>query len=69
MASILRTEYGLQPKLVPLEEVIQLDENDKVIRRHIDSRFYDVDNYQMSCAGIGYFRPIFGDLPMPFYQP
>jgi 6-phosphofructokinase 1 len=63
VATIMRTEDGLQPKLIPLEQVIKLDEAGRAIPRRIDHRFYDAQNYQISDAGIGYFRPIFGDLP------
>lgn len=69
VATIMRTEDGLQPKLLPLEKVIKRDETGKVIPREIDPRFYDAENHQISQAGIGYFRPIFGDLPRPYYFP
>ena len=63
VATIMRTETGIGPVLRPLDQVIRRDENNKVIPRSLDLRFYDADNYQISSAGTGYFRPIFGDLP------
>ncbi len=63
VAAIRRTSGGLQPELLPLEHVIKRDEAGDVIRRSLDLRFYDAKNYQISSAGIAYFRPIFGDLP------
>jgi 6-phosphofructokinase 1 len=69
VAAIMRTQAGLEPKLLPLDQVIKRDEDGHVIRRNLDLRFYDEENFQISEAGRAYFRPIFGDLPRPFYQP
>ena len=69
VAAITRTEAGFQPKLFPLDEIIKLDDAGKVIPRNIDLRFYDAENHQISRAGSGYFRPIFGDMPRPYYVP
>ena len=63
VATIMRTETGIEPVLYPMDQVIKRDENGKVIPRSLDLRFYDVEDYQISPAGTGYFRPIFGDLP------
>ncbi len=63
VATIMRTETGIEPVLYPMDQVIKRDENNKVIPRSLDLRFYDAENYQISSAGTGYFRPIFGDLP------
>ncbi|MCZ6681420.1 MAG: 6-phosphofructokinase [Candidatus Poribacteria bacterium] len=69
VVTIMRTSEGLQPQLLPSEKVIKRDKRGKIIPRSVDLRFYDAENYQASRAGLGYFRPIFGDLPMPFFQP
>ncbi|MBI1926678.1 6-phosphofructokinase, partial [Candidatus Poribacteria bacterium] len=63
VAAMMRTSEGLQPKLLPLEQVIKQNVDGYVKRRNLDLRFYDAKNYQISSAGIAYFRPIFGDLP------
>ena len=63
VATIMRTKTGIEPVLYPMDQVIKRDANGKVIPRSLDLRFYDVENYQISPAGTGYFRPIFGDLP------
>ena len=63
VATIMRTETGIKPVLYPMNRVIKRDKNNKVIPRSLDLRFYDAENYQISPAGTGYFRPIFGDLP------
>lgn len=63
VATIMRTETGIEPVLYPMDQVIKRDENNKVIPRSLDLRFYNVEDYQISPAGTGYFRPIFGDLP------
>ena len=63
ISTIMRTETGIEPVLYPMDQVIKRDENNKVIQRSLDLRFYDVENYQISPAGTGYFRPIFGNLP------
>ena len=60
VATIMRTEAGIEPILHPLNQVIKRDENHKVIPRSVDLRFYDAKNYQISVAGREYFRPIFG---------
>ncbi len=62
VATIMRTETGMEPVLYPMDQVIKRDENNKVIPRSLDLRFYNVEDYQISPAGTGYFRPIFGDL-------
>ena len=62
VATIMRTETGMEPVLYPMDQVIKRDENNKVIPRSLDLRFYNVEDYQISPAGRGYFRPIFGDL-------
>ena len=69
VATIIRTDDGIQPELRPLEQVIERDAEKHVIRRNLDLRFYDRENFQISRAGIGYFRPIFGNLPDPHFQP
>ena len=69
VATIMRARDGIQPKLLPLEQVIKRDEEGRVIQRHLDSRFYDAGTYQLTRAGIAYFRPLFGDLPHPLDQP
>jgi len=69
VAAIMRTDDGIQPILLPLTQVIKLDETEHVIQRSLDRRFYDADNFQISRAGIEYFRPIFGDLPRPYQPP
>ena len=61
VATIMRTETGVEPILRPLNQVIKRDENHKVIPRSLDLRFYDAENYQISAVGTAYFRPIFGD--------
>ena len=63
VATVMRTETGIEPVLYPMDQVIKRDENNKVIPRSLDLRFYNVEDYQISPAGTGYFRPIFGDLP------
>lgn len=63
VATIMRTEAGIEPVLYPMDRVIKRDKNNKVIPRSLDLRFYDAENYQISSPGTGYFRPIFGDLP------
>jgi len=65
VATITRTEGGIEPTLLPLEQVLKRDASGHVIRRSLDLRFYDAERYQMSPAGAGYFRPLFGDLPRP----
>ena len=65
MATITRTDAGIEPTLLPLELVLKRDETGHVIRRDLDLRFYDAERYQMSPAGAGYFRPLFGNLPRP----
>ncbi len=62
VATIMRTETGIEPVLYPMDQVIKRDENNKVIPRSLDLRFYNVEDYQISPAGTGYFRAIFGDL-------
>lgn len=63
VATITRTDTGIAPTLLPLEQVLKRDATGRVIRRSLDLRFYDAERYQMSAAGAGYFRPLFGDLP------
>ena len=65
VATITRTEAGIEPTLLPLEQVLKRDASGHVVRRSLDLRFYDAERYQMSPAGAGYFRPLFGDLPRP----
>ena len=65
VATITRTDGGIEPTLLPLEQVLKRDAAGHVIRRSLDLRFYDAEGYQMSPAGAGYFRPLFGDLPRP----
>ena len=62
VATIMRTESGIEPILYPMDKVIKRDENNKVIPRSLDLRFYNEADYQISPAGTEYFRPIFGDL-------
>ena len=63
VATITRTEVGIEPTLLPLEQVLKRDASGHVVRRDLDLRFYDEERYQISPAGVGYFRPLFGDLP------
>lgn len=65
VATITRTDTGIEPTLLSLAQVLKRDASGHVIRRSLDLRFYDADRYQMSPAGAGYFRPLFGDLPRP----
>ena len=65
----LRTENGIEPQLLHLERVLKRGDDGHVIRRSLDLRFYDAENFQISEAGIEYFRPIFGDLPESFQYP
>lgn len=65
VATITRTPTGIEPTLLPLEQVLKRDMTGHVIRRSLDLRFYDAERYQISPAGVGYFRPLFGDLPRP----
>ena len=59
----MRTDLGLEPRLLHLNQVLKRGEDGHVIRRDTDSRFYEAENFRISSAGIGYFRPIFGDIP------
>jgi 6-phosphofructokinase 1 len=63
VATITRTDAGIEPIMLALEQVLKRDETGHVIRRSLDPRFYDVERYHLSPAGAGYFRPLFGDLP------
>ncbi len=63
VSTISRTDTGIEPTLLPLEQVLIRDDSGHVIRRSLDLRFYDAERYQMSPAGAGYFRPLFGGLP------
>ncbi len=63
VSTITRTDTGIEPTLLPLEQVLKRDASGHVIRRSLDIRFYDAEHYQMSPAGTAYFRPIFGGLP------
>lgn len=63
VATITRTDAGIEPILLPLAQVLKRDASGHVIRRSLDPRFYDVERYQLSSAGAGYFQPLFGDLP------
>ena len=63
VSTIMRTGLGLEPHLLNLDQVLKRGEDGHVIRRDTDSRFYDAENFSISPAGIGYFRPIFGDIP------
>ena len=65
VATITRTEVGIEPTLLPLDQVLKRDASGHVIRRSLDMRFYDAERYQIAPAGAGYFRPLFGDLPYP----
>ena len=65
VSTITRTPTGIEPTLLSLEQVLKRDASGHVIRRSLDLRFYDAERYQMSPAGTGYFRPLFGDLPRP----
>ena len=65
VATITRTPTGIEPTLLPLEQVLKRDGTGHVIRRSLDLRFYDAERYQISPEGVGYFRPLFGDLPRP----
>ena len=59
----MRAEDGLQPELHPLEQVIKTDQTGKINQRRLDLRFYDAENHQILQADIGYFQPMFGNLP------
>ena len=63
VATITRTDVGIEPIMLPLEQVLKRDESGHVIRRSLDPRFYDSERYHLSPEGAGYFRPLFGDLP------
>ena len=63
VSTIMRTGLGLEPHLLNLDKVLKRGEDGHVIRRDTDSRFYESENFSISPAGIGYFRPIFGDIP------
>ncbi len=63
VATITRTDAGIEPVMLPIERVLKRDETGHVIRRSLDPRFYDADRYHLSPEGAGYFRPLFGDLP------
>ncbi len=69
VATVMRTENGIEPQLLHLEQVLKRGDDGHVIRRSLDLRFYDAENFQISEAGIEYFRPIFGDLPESFQYP
>ena len=69
MATVMRTENGIEPQLLHLEKVLARGDDGHVIRRSLDLRFYDAENFQISEAGIDYFRPIFGGLPELFSYP
>ena len=69
VATIMRTDDGIIPKLLPLEMVLKRGENGHVIRRSLDARFYDAENFSISPAGVGYFRAIFGDPPKAYTSP
>ncbi len=62
VATITRTDVGIEPIMLSIEQVLKRNETGHVIRRDIDPRFYDEENYHLSPAGAGYFRPLFGDL-------
>jgi hypothetical protein len=65
----MRTDEGIIPKLLPLEVVLKWGEDGHVIRRSLDTRFYDAENFSISPAGVGYFRAIFGDPPKAYTSP
>ena len=69
VATIMRTENGIEPQLLHLERVLKRDEDGRVIRRSLDLRFYNAESFRISEAGIEYFRPIFGNLPESFQYP
>ena len=69
VATIMRTDEGIIPKLLSLEEVLKRGEDGHVIRRSLDARFYDTENFNISPAGVGYFRAIFGDPPKTYTSP
>ena len=69
VATVMRTENGIEPQLLHLEKVLARGDDGHVIRRSLDLRFYDAENFQISEAGIDYFRPIFGGLPELFSYP
>lgn len=63
VATITRTDVGIEPIMLALEQVLKRDDSGHVIRRSLDPRFYDAERYHLSPEGAGYFRPLFGDLP------
>ena len=69
VATIMCTDEGIIPKLLPLEEVLKHGEDGHVIRRSLDARFYDTENFSISPAGVDYFRAIFGDPPKADISP
>jgi len=45
---------------LPVPDVLAEDDEGKVRRRNVDSRFYDADTYNITPAGIEYLKPILG---------
>ena len=66
VATITRTDAGIEPTLESLEQVLKRDATGHVIRRDLDLRFYDAERYQMSPAGAGLFPSVVSaNLPRP----
>lgn len=69
VACVQRAGNRMEAVLLPLDEVLLLDEDGKVIPRKVDERFYDPDEMNATAEGIEYFRPILGSKPESYRYP
>ena len=69
VATVMRTGNGIESQLLNFGNVLKHRDDGHIVRRSLDLRFYDAENFQISEAGIEYFRPIFGTLPESFQYP
>jgi len=69
VACTQRREDRIETVLLPLDEVLELDEDGHVIPRKVDERFYDLQEMNATPEGMEYFKPILGPKPMPYRYP
>ncbi len=69
VSTIMRTSSGIAPHLVHLDQVLKRGEDGHVIRRDVDTRIYEAEDFRISPAGFGYFRAIIGDTPKIYATP
>lgn len=59
VACVMRSGAGenLEAKLLTIEEVLEIGDSGVIVPRSLDMRFYDAESYQITEAGIEYFKP------------